>query len=77
MVAEADADRAVPWMKPADLDFDLAQPKAGLGHVRKGGFLVVMGDGSIRFIPNSIDDETLRRLVIANDGQDVKVPGDE
>jgi hypothetical protein len=77
MVAEADADRAVPWMKPADLDFDLAKPKAGLGNVRKGGFLVVMGDGSTRFIPNSIDDETLRRLVIANDGQDVNVPGDQ
>lgn len=68
LIAEADRDREVPWMKPADLRFDPQQPKDGLGHLRPGGFLVLMADGSTRFVSNSIDDETLRRLVIMNDG---------
>jgi hypothetical protein len=71
MVVEADRDRAVLWVKPQDLKFDPANPKAGLGHVRSGGFLVVMADGAVRFIPNSMDDETLRRLVLRDDREPV------
>ena len=31
-----------------------------------------MADGSIRFIANSIDDQTLRNLMTRNDGQVVR-----
>jgi len=68
MVVEADRDRSVPWMKPADLIYDPSNPKAGLGHVRASGFYAVMGDGAVRFISNHIDDETLRRLILRDDG---------
>jgi hypothetical protein len=71
LVVEADRDRAVHWVRPQDLKFDPANPKAGLGQVRSGGFIVVMGDGAVRFLPNSIDEEVLRRLVLRNDGHAV------
>jgi prepilin-type processing-associated H-X9-DG protein len=54
MVVEANPDLSVPWMKPADLPLDPNNPKAGIGRLRPGGFNVVMGDGSVKFIPNSI-----------------------
>ncbi len=73
MVVEADADRAVPWMKPADLALDPKNPKAGIGNYRPGGFLVVMGDGSTRFISNKIDDETMLKLILCNDRMTVDV----
>ena len=68
MVVEADPDRAVPWMKPADLALDPNNPKAGIGNYRTGGFMAVMGDGSVRFISNQIDDETVLSLILADDG---------
>lgn len=71
MVVEADRDRAVHWVKPHDLKFDPANPKAGLGQVRSGGFIVVMGDGAVRFLPSSIDDDVLRKLVLRDDGHAV------
>lgn len=69
MVVEADPDRAVPWMKPADLQLDPRNPKAGVGNHRRGGFAAVMGDGSVRFISNRISDEVMLKLILCNDGQ--------
>jgi hypothetical protein len=71
LVVEADPDRAVPWMKPADLAFDPKNPKAGIGNYRPGGFLVVMGDGSTRFISNQIDNDTALALILPNEGMRV------
>jgi hypothetical protein len=71
MAVEADPDRAVPWMKPADLALDPKNPKAGIGKHRAGGFMAVMGDGSVRFISNQIDDETMLKLILPNDGMSV------
>lgn len=73
MVIESDPDRAVPWMKPADLALDPKNPKAGIGNYRPGGFLVVMGDGSTRFISNQIDNDTALALILPNDGVSVDV----
>jgi hypothetical protein len=71
MAVEADPERAVPWMKPADLSLDPQNPKAGIGNYRNGGFLVVMGDGSVRFISNKIDNQTMLSLILCNEGQEV------
>jgi hypothetical protein len=72
MVVEADPDRAVPWMKPADLQLDPKSPKAGVGNHRRGGFAAVMGDGSVRFISNQISDEVMLKLILCNDGQRIE-----
>ena len=69
LVVEANADRAVPWTKPTDLPIDLENPLAGLGNVYdKEGFLVLIADGSVRFITNTIDLKTLRHLFEMADG---------
>jgi hypothetical protein len=68
LIVEADRDRAVSWMKPADLAFDPKNPKAGVGGFRSQGFLAAVADGSVRFISNEISDDVMRQLVLANDG---------
>ncbi|WP_372899151.1 DUF1559 domain-containing protein, partial [Stieleria sp.] len=56
-------EAAVPWTKPVDMEFDLADPLAKTGGNRPGGFHVLMGDGAVRFIANSIDPETFKKLL--------------
>ena len=72
-IVEADADRAVPWTKPADYQFDPANPHAGLGGLRIGGFNAAMGDGAINFISDSTDDQTLSALFTL-DAEDNEMP---
>jgi type II secretory pathway pseudopilin PulG len=71
LIVEADDDRAVEWTRPGDLEFDPARPLAGLGHVRKGGFLAALADASVRLISDRTPAETLQALFEANDGKDV------
>lgn len=68
VIVEADRDRAVPWMKPADLAFDPQNPKAGVGGFRSQGFLAAFADGSVKFISNETSDDVVRQLVLLNDG---------
>jgi hypothetical protein len=72
MVAEVNADRAVVWTKPADLNFDEADPMQGLGSIRPGGFQAVFVDGAVRMISAEIKLETLRRLILRNDGEAIE-----
>ena len=72
LIVEADRDRAVPWMKPADLAFDPKNPKAGVGGSRSQGFVVATADGAVMFISNKISDDVMRQLVLANDGGTTK-----
>ncbi len=69
MLAEVNPDRAVTWTKPDDLAFDPDNPLAGLGKAHPGGFLVLLCDGSVRFIPETTGREAFRRLVQIGDGQ--------
>lgn len=41
------------------------------GTTHSDGFQVPMADGSIRFIANSIDDQTLRNLMTRNDNNPI------
>jgi hypothetical protein len=69
LVVEASDDKAVIWTKPDDLDFDPEKPLTGLKSARPDGFLGLMADGSVRFFNDSLPAETVRRLVLRNDGQ--------
>ncbi len=71
MVVEAHPDAAVDWTKPDDLVIDVKDPLKGLKSARVGGFHALLCDGSVRFISDSIDLETLKRLFIRNDGQPI------
>jgi hypothetical protein len=74
LVVEAGPEKAVEWTKPDDLTIDEANPKAGLFGNRDGGFLAAFADGPAKFIPQSIDDNTLRGLFTINGGE--KIPPD-
>ena len=64
----------VPWMEPTDLSLDQMQMAINSGPTEPGsrhpgGFQAALADGSVRFIPETIDSNTLRNLITRNDGQ--------
>jgi hypothetical protein len=62
LIVEADEDRAVPWTKPQDIDYDPNVPLNGLGTFRPGVFVVSFGDASARSISSDIDPEVFRAM---------------
>ena len=62
---------AVPWTKPDDLTFDpgAAASLCGAGSSHPGGFNAAMGDGSVRFIRDTIDVKKFRSMITRNLGE--------
>jgi prepilin-type processing-associated H-X9-DG protein len=75
-LVEADPAQAVEWTKPDDLEFDAADPKAGLGNVRPGGWNAAFCDGSVQFISDAVPAETLRALFTRAGGEPIQRPMD-
>ncbi len=71
MLVEANDQHAVIWTKPEDLPYDPKDPGKGLWGLYEGGTNVAICDGSVRFISEKIDPETLRRLFDVADGKPV------
>jgi RNA polymerase sigma-70 factor (ECF subfamily) len=69
----AEAGEAVPWTKPDDMVFDPDKPLPALGGMFKGGFNVLMADGSVHFLKEKFDEKKMKLLIIRNDGQLVDV----
>lgn len=67
LAVEADASEAAEWMRPADLAFDPAQPKRGLGHLIPGGFCAVFVNGEVRFVSNKVDDKVVAAMMRRDD----------
>ena len=63
MAVESSHEAAVPWSKPADMEFDMSDLLAKTGDVHQGGFHVLMADGAVIFLTNTIDPELLRSLL--------------
>ncbi|MCH7990011.1 MAG: DUF1559 domain-containing protein [Planctomycetes bacterium] len=70
MIVDADPEHAVVWTKPDDLEIDLEKPLQGLAGQHVNGFWSLFCDGSVRFVPKSIDLKTLRAL-FTRSGRDV------
>jgi hypothetical protein len=70
MVGEVLSNMSIPWAKPEDVDISthpgLNSP-GGFSSSHKDGVQFLMGDGAVRFVKESIDKETLRRLYLRND----------
>lgn len=70
----------VPWTRPdADLPFDSMsfQINGGPNSISSehpDGALVVMADGSINFLRDDVDPQTLRLMIQPSDGQTVMLP---
>jgi hypothetical protein len=67
----------IPWTEPRDITVEELLQRIGpgsggrLSHLR--GFNVALCDGSVQFLPVTIDRETLRRLALYNDGLPVRL----
>jgi hypothetical protein len=68
MIVEADPDQAVIWTKPDDWKYDPQNPLTGLGNLRRGAFIVGMGDGSVQRVSNSIQPAEFGRMVTRDAG---------
>lgn len=68
LVVEANMDEAIEWSRPADLPFDRDRDVSAVGQLRPGGFNAVLCDGSVQFIAESIEQETLKNLIQRDDG---------
>jgi hypothetical protein len=55
------------WTRPDDLPYDPNGPLPKLG-TSSDGFHAVLGDGSVRFIPSTISERTLRAAITCSDG---------
>lgn len=67
-VLVVEAHEGVPWTKPDELPYDEKKPLAKLGGHSKGGFAVVMADGSVRDFRQDFDEAMLRRVITRADG---------
>jgi hypothetical protein len=69
LVVHANAERAVPWTKPDDLNVELTKPMAGLGTAEPNGFAALFVDGSVRVLPKTIKPDTLKALFTRAGGE--------
>ncbi len=71
MIVEASDDLAITWTRPGDYAPDKENPVKGLVGLRRGGFQAALCDGSVRFISEMVDPETLNLLFTKSDGKPV------
>lgn len=72
-ISTVEADKAVPWTKPEDFEYDESNPLKGLGGLQPNGFLAGFADGSVRFISTKIDATALKAL-FTRDGNEAVDP---
>lgn len=70
MVFESNAESAVEWTRPRDVEIDLDNPLDVMGD-QGPAFNALLGDGSVRQIQTTIDVETLRALLTSAGGERV------
>jgi len=58
-----EAGEAVPWTKPGGIPYDPKKPLPKLGGIDGGDFNILLGDGSVRFVPMNIPEKVLRALI--------------
>lgn len=68
-IVEVDAESAVPWTKPSDVEIDLANPLAHMGKALPQGFNVALMDGAVKFMSNSIDPAMFAAMLTRAGGE--------
>jgi hypothetical protein len=69
LAVEVDEERAVPWTKPEEWTFKPFTPRAGLGALREGGFLAVLGNRQVRWVPKDAGDAAIKALFTIQGGE--------
>jgi hypothetical protein len=81
LVVESDEDHAVIWTRPADLDYDPANPQAGLARRwmiplwREKGGMVALADRNIRLIWSQTSPDFLRARFSVTEIEPSTAPG--
>jgi prepilin-type processing-associated H-X9-DG protein len=66
---------SVPWTKPDDLPFEPNGLLPPLSDRVPGGFNVLFGDGSVRYLPHrTTPEQTIKALITRNGGEVVNLP---
>jgi len=68
-----EARRKIPWTKPEDIAYTTQAPIPQFGGYHNGGFHASLADGSVRFLADSLDQNTLRNAINARDGNAVNL----
>lgn len=74
MIMQVDADAAVVWSKPGDLEIDMDSPLEHLGNAEMGGFHVGMADGAVKFISKNIDLELFKKMLTRAGAEPIDIP---
>ncbi len=69
LVVECGQDRAVPWTKPADIEFDPDTPLACLGRLDAGGFAFGYADGACHLMKPTVPAALFSALVTPAGGE--------
>lgn len=69
MVVQVNPQDAVTWTKPADWEVNLDNAKNGVGSAEPGGFHILLGDGAVIFISQSIDAKLWRDMLTRAGGE--------
>lgn len=72
-ILAAEAADKVPWPQYKELPYDPNGPLPKLGRDGANGFLVVMADGSVKFLKKSIDPKILRAAITPAGGENLPV----
>ncbi len=72
-IAIVEARREIPWTKPEDISFD-GKTVPELGGFYSGGFCVGLCDGAARYLPDTLNPETLKYLLLINDSHVIDWP---
>jgi hypothetical protein len=71
MVVEANDEKAVPWTKPDDFEYDESNPIKGLVGLHPSVFLAGFADGHVESISISIDAAMLNAFYTSNGGETI------
>jgi hypothetical protein len=65
----AEAAEAVPWTKPAELDYDPKKPLPKFGTLFPDGFHVALWDGSAHLFKKDFDEQQMRFVITRSGGE--------
>ena len=68
-ILAGEAKRPVPWTSPEDLPMDMGIMNTGLGSAHPGGFHLLMADGSVRFVRDTVNPSSLVSLLTKDGGE--------
>ncbi|TWU02494.1 protein kinase domain-containing protein [Stieleria varia] len=71
-IAVIEAKRDVPWTKPDDIEYSADQPLPKFGGWFEQGVHAAFADGTVKFLANDNDEQTIRNLLTISDGQPVE-----